>query len=100
MTPGPAPSSPGLSPGNAPKLPQSGGFRRHLQSVFIGGFVVLIPLLVTLYIVSFIYHFATGFSYPVAQWMLKSNVFGRIAPIDTTKATGYLAPVLAVVLTA
>jgi uncharacterized membrane protein len=100
MTPTPAPTSPGLPPGNAPKSPQSGGFRRHMQSVFIGGFVVLIPLLVTLYIVSFIYHFATGFSYPVAQWMLQSNIFGSVAPIDTTKAAGYLAPLLAVVLTA
>jgi uncharacterized membrane protein len=86
--------------GTSPKPPQSGGFRRHMQSVFIGGFMVLIPLLVTLYIVSFIYHFATGFSYPVAQWMLRSNVFGRFAPIDTSKAAGYLAPVLAVLLTA
>jgi uncharacterized membrane protein len=100
MTQLPAPSSPGVPPVTSVQAPQSGGFRRHLQSVFIGGFVVLIPLLVTLYIVSFIYHFATGFSYPVAQWMLKSNIFGRVAPIDTTKAAAFLAPVLAVLLTA
>ncbi len=99
MTPSPLPSSPGLPPGTPPKTPQSGGFRRHMQSVFIGGFVVLIPLLVTLYIVSFLYHFATGFSYPVAKWMLQAHVFGRFVPIDTSKAAGYLAPVLAVLLT-
>ena len=100
MTPTSDPSSPGLPPANSAKPPQSGGFRRHLQSVFIGGFVVLIPLLVTLYILSFMYHFATGFSYPVARWMLKSNIFGRFGPIDTSRAAGYLAPVLAVLLTA
>ena len=99
MTPSPMPSSTGTPPENAIQTPQSGGFRRHMQSVFIGGFVVLIPLLVTLYIVSFIYHFATGFSYPVAKWMLRANIFGRVAPIDTTKAAGYLAPLLAVLLT-
>ncbi|MGC9261627.1 MAG: DUF502 domain-containing protein [Phycisphaerae bacterium] len=99
MISSPAPSSPDPIPDNAPKAAASSSFRRHLQSVFIGGFVVLIPLLVTLYIVSFLYHFATGFSYPVAQWMLQSNFFGHLAPIDTSKAAGYLAPLLAVLLT-
>lgn len=100
MTPNPTPSSPGLPPTTSANVPPSGAFRRHMQSVFIGGFVVLIPLLVTLYILSFIYHFATGFSYPVAQWILKSNVVGHVAHIDTSRAAGYLAPVLAVLLTA
>ncbi len=100
MTPSPTPSLPPLPPDSAAKTPPKGGLRRHLQSVFIGGFVVLIPLLVTLYIVTFIYHFATGFSYPVAHWMLKSNVFSHIANVDTTKGARYLAPILAVLLTA
>ena len=100
MTQKPAPSSPGSPPEKLRKVPQGGEFRRHMQSVFIGGFVVLIPLLVTLYILSFIYQFATGFSYPVAHWMLESNIFGRFGPIDTSRAAGYLAPVLAVLLTA
>ena len=100
MTPTPTPSSPGLPAVTSANAPQSGAYRRHLQSVFIGGFVVLIPLLVTLYILSFIYHFATGFSYPVAKWMLTSDIFGRFGPIDTSRAASYLAPVLAILLTA
>ncbi len=100
MTPNPTPSSPSLPPTTPASAPQSGAFRRHMQSVFIGGFVVLIPLLVTLYILSFIYDFATGFSYPVARWILKSNFVGHVAHIDTSRAAAYLAPVLAVLLTA
>lgn len=47
-----------------------GGWRRHLQSVFLGGLAALIPLFVTIWVLDFLYRVITGFSHPLAQWIV------------------------------
>jgi uncharacterized membrane protein len=72
-------------------------FGQHLRSVFIGGLITMVPLIVTIWVIMLVYHFVTFISYPVATWIVDSKLFQHLlhAPAHTVQ---YLAPIIAVIL--
>ena len=80
-----------------PVKPRKATFSQHLRSVFIGGLITLVPLIVTIWVIELVYHFVTFISYPAAEWIVRSKFFEHIlhAPAHSVQ---YLAPVLAIIL--
>src|SRR5450756_2021871 len=79
------PSSP-LSSGTllaappAPYRSPASRARRHLRSVLVSGLITAVPLLITLFVVSFIFGWATWLSQPIAKWLVQLLVAVLYAP--------------------
>ena len=97
-TPVPSSLTPSLATPAPEKPPVTGGFLHHMKSVFIGGLFALIPLFVTLWVLSFLDHVTTDFSFPLARFIVTSSPLHSETGWNTTAATTVLSSALALVL--
>ncbi len=81
---------------NAPP-PRKSSVGQHLRSVFIGGLITMVPLIVTIWVIMLVYHAVTFISYPAATWIVDSKLFQHLLHLPA-HSVQYLAPVIAIVL--
>lgn len=89
--PAPLPDDPHL------QTPAPFSLAQHLRSAFVSGLITMVPLIVTIWVITFVYGFVTLISYPVASWIVGSQLFEDLLHVPP-HSVEYLAPVLAVII--
>ena len=68
-----------------------------MKSVFVGGLIALIPLFVSLWILSILFNLATSFSYPIARLVANSDFFQHLVHLNNKTAIHIVSYILALI---